>query len=97
MKWFSIILLSVPLAMVAGSGAIADPGIKPAQSGGYNPPKPKKGFRYPDCFCTDSTGKRVELGKTTCLTIGSQQILARCSMSLNNPTWRRISRGCPNV
>lgn len=63
----------------------------------YVPPKPKDGFRYPDCFCTDSTGKRIELGQTTCLQIGSQTFTARCAMSLNNPTWRRVSEGCPSV
>ena len=72
------------------------PEIVPAD-GGYSPPKPKKGFRYPDCFCTDSEGKRVELGRMTCLQIGSQQFMARCDMSLNNPTWRRVSEGCPSV
>jgi hypothetical protein len=60
-----------------------------------NRPAPKKGFKYPECFCTDSSGQRVDLGKTTCLKIGSQQVLARCDMSLNNPTWRRIQEGCP--
>ena len=86
------------------SGAQADdplpftpaPRILPADDG-YTPPKPKKGFRYPDCFCTDSQGKRVELGRMTCLQIGSQQFMARCDMSLNNPTWRRVSEGCPSV
>ena len=63
----------------------------------YNPPKPKDGFRYPDCFCTDSQGKRVELGQTTCLQIGSSQVLAQCKMSLNNPSWKRIQEGCPSV
>lgn len=65
--------------------------------GGYNPPPAKDGFSYPDCFCTDSEGRRVELGQTTCLQIGSNQVLARCGMSLNSPTWRTISQGCPSV
>ena len=65
--------------------------------GGYSPPKPKDGFRYPDCFCTDSQGNRIELGQTTCLQIGSTQVLARCKMSLNNPSWKRIQEGCPSV
>lgn len=65
--------------------------------GGYVPPKPKEGFRYPDCFCTDSQGERIELGRVTCLMVGSQQFMARCAMSLNNPTWRRVSDGCPSV
>ncbi len=65
--------------------------------GTYNPPPPKKGFSYPDCFCTDSKGKRIELGQSSCLQIGSKQVLARCSMSLNNPTWRHVQEGCPSV
>lgn len=92
-----MIVLSVSLAALATGDATADPKITPAQAGGYKPPKAKKGFKYPDCFCTNSTGKRIELGQTSCLTIGSLKVLARCSMSLNNPTWRRISNGCPNV
>ena len=85
---------------LAGGLAVAEPlQSKPVQQaqGGYNPPKPKEGFRYPDCFCTDSQGRRIELGQTTCLQIGSSQMLARCAMSLNNPTWRRIQDGCPSV
>ena len=85
------------LALVPAGAVLADPVAKPVlgQQGQYNPPKPKDGFRYPDCFCTDSEGKRVELGQTSCLKIGSQEVTARCDMSLNNPTWRRVSEGCP--
>lgn len=95
-------LACVILIMAATSPATADdadgnvPRIVPVQSdGGYVPPKPKKGFRYPDCFCTDSAGRRVEMGMTSCLKIGSQSFLARCDMSLNNPTWRRVDDTCP--
>ncbi|MFK7943936.1 MAG: hypothetical protein AB8B85_13625 [Paracoccaceae bacterium] len=89
-------------ALVFGAPAIsvADeqslPRVLNAQ-GGYNPPKPKEGFRYPDCFCTDSQGERIELGRSTCLQIGSRQFTARCSMSLNTPAWRQVSEGCPSV
>lgn len=94
--------VALTLALVVGP-AQSDPPkptpqATPAQSdGGYNPPKPKKGFRYPDCFCTDSQGERIELGKTTCLSIGSQQVTARCEMSLNTPIWKRVQKGCPSV
>ena len=105
MKTASIVSALFAVSLAFGGSATAEPAAKtaepmitPAQSGGgYNPPKPKKGFRYPDCFCTDSKGKRVELGKTVCLQIGSQSFTARCAMSLNNPTWRRVSEGCPSV
>lgn len=70
--------------------------VRPVQSNpNYQRPKAKEGFRYPDCYCTDSTGQRIELGRTACLKIGSQQFTARCDMSVNNPTWRRVSEGCP--
>lgn len=91
--------LSVLAISVFAPTAFADDanaGVTPVQgNGGYHPPKPKKGFRYPDCFCTDSKGQRVEMGMTSCLQIGSQKFLARCAMSLNNPTWRRIDDKCP--
>ena len=91
----------LPFALFVGLAqpVFADePAFTPAQSNGqYVPPKPKEGFRYPDCFCTDSAGKRVELGQMTCLKIGSQTFTAKCGMSLNNPTWRRVSNGCPSV
>lgn len=92
-------VLVAAMLVVAPAAALADePKFTPVQQGNqYVPPKPKKGFRYPDCFCTDSTGQRIEMGQTTCLSIGSQSFTARCAMSLNNPTWRRISDGCPSV
>ena len=63
----------------------------------YTPHPPKEGYSYPDCYCTDSGGKRVEMGETACLLIGSRQVTARCDMSVNNPTWRTESEGCPGV
>lgn len=78
--------------------ATAQPELSQSQPKGiYNPPKPKDGFRYPDCFCTDSQGERIELGKTVCLTIGSRSFTARCVMATNNPFWRQVSEGCPSV
>ena len=87
-------VLAVP-AMPALAGD-AVPKFTPA-AGEYSPPKPKKGFKYPDCFCTDSNGKRVEMGATACLKIGSQKVFAKCDMSLNNPTWRHLEEGCPDA
>ena len=46
------------------------------------------------CYCTDSTGDRVEMGEMACLTIGKRRITARCDMSLNVPIWREVSEGC---
>ena len=90
----ALTLVLAPLGPALADGS--QPKFTPA-AGEFVPPKPKDGFRYPDCFCTDSTGARVEIGRTTCLKIGSQRILAKCGMSLNNPTWRHLQKGCPDV
>lgn len=47
-----------------------------------------------DCYCTDSTGSRVELGQHSCLTIGSREVMAYCDMSQNVPIWRQTGEGC---
>lgn len=101
MKQMLLTTLAAFALTMGAQTATADqyaPLITPAQANGdFVPPKPKEGFRYPDCFCTDSVGKRVDLGKTACLQIGSQSFTARCAMSQNNPTWRRVAEGCPSV
>lgn len=50
--------------------------------------------KKPDCYCTDKTGARVELGTMVCLQVGGRDFIARCEMSLNNPMWREIRQGC---
>lgn len=52
------------------------------------------GGRNIDCFCTDATGSRVELGEFICLNVNGRMFVAQCQMSLNLPTWREISPGC---
>jgi hypothetical protein len=81
--------------LAAGSAAAGE--RAPSGNPNYHPPPAKEGFTYPDCYCTDSNGKRVELGQTACLTIGSRRVLARCGMSVNNPIWRDEAEGCPGV
>ncbi len=49
-----------------------------------------------DCYCTDKTGKRVELGEYICLQVDGRMFMAQCQMSLNVPMWREISPGCLN-
>jgi hypothetical protein len=56
------------------------------------PPLP--GVEY---FCTDADGVRYELGQITCVSASCQTWTARCDMSQNNTTWRKISEGCPSV
>ena len=47
-----------------------------------------------DCFCTDRTGSRIELGEIICLQVDGRMFMARCEMSLNNPMWRELTDGC---
>jgi len=47
-----------------------------------------------DCYCTDKTGSRVELGQTICLQVDGRMFMAQCQMSLNNPMWRQVQDGC---
>lgn len=47
-----------------------------------------------DCYCTDSTGGRVELEQEICLRVDGRAFIARCEMSLNNPMWRDTGRAC---
>lgn len=47
-----------------------------------------------ECFCTDSSGSRVELGEQICLFVNGRAFIARCEMSLNVPMWRDTGDGC---
>jgi hypothetical protein len=47
-----------------------------------------------DCYCTDSSGGRIELGDSICLQVDGKMFMAQCQMSLNVPMWRKISDGC---
>lgn len=47
-----------------------------------------------DCYCTDKTGSRVELGQTICLQVDGRMFMAQCQMSLNSPMWREVQKGC---
>jgi hypothetical protein len=48
------------------------------------------------CACINRDGIEVPLGQVACLTVGGESFLARCDMSLNLLTWRRIQDGCPS-
>ncbi len=52
------------------------------------------GGKVIDCYCTDKSGSRVELGETICLAVDGRMFMAQCQMSLNVPMWREISEGC---
>lgn len=47
-----------------------------------------------DCYCTDKSGARVELGQTICLNVDGRAFMARCEMSLNVPMWRETGSNC---
>lgn len=89
------------LLMLAAAPAAAEPpatrAYVPPANPNYTPAPPKQGYSYPECYCTDSVGQRVDIGQTACLQIGSRQVLARCDTSVNLTTWRTIGEGCPGV
>ncbi|WP_380058603.1 hypothetical protein ACFE33_07575 [Falsihalocynthiibacter sp. SS001] len=76
--------LSVIFALI-GTITVADTSRQPAEA----PPLPQI-----SCYCTDTSGARVELGETICLLVNGRRFTARCEMSLNNPMWREQSEGC---
>lgn len=49
---------------------------------------------WPECYCTDSAGDRVEMGEILCLSVGGRAFMARCEMSQNVPMWRETGDGC---
>ncbi|MEO0912294.1 MAG: hypothetical protein AAFY59_04795 [Pseudomonadota bacterium] len=67
---------------------VSDP-LPPSQAQAPAPP-----VRKIDCYCTDKTGDRRELGELVCLDVDGRLFLARCEMSLNNPMWREVADGC---
>ncbi|EET46748.1 hypothetical protein TR2A62_0951 [Thalassobium sp. R2A62] len=52
------------------------------------------GGRTIECFCTDSSGGRIELGESICLQVDGRMFTAQCQMSLNVPMWRETQQGC---
>jgi len=73
-----IMRLILPL-LLAASPAFADATI---------------GGKTVECYCTDRTGARLEMGEMTCLNVDGKMFMAQCQMSLNVPMWRKISDGC---
>ena len=47
-----------------------------------------------DCYCTDKSGSRVELGEMICMQVDGRMFMAQCQMSLNVPMWREVQQGC---
>ena len=55
---------------------------------------PPPGKRVIECYCTDTSGARVEMGEIICLTVGGRMFTAQCQMSVNMPMWRELNAGC---
>lgn len=47
-----------------------------------------------ECYCTDTSGARIEMGETICIQVDGRSFMAQCQMSLNVPMWRKVSDGC---
>jgi len=52
------------------------------------------GGKAVECYCTDASGGRIEMGATICLQVDGRMFTAQCQMSLNVPMWREIREGC---
>ncbi|WP_254442611.1 hypothetical protein [Ruegeria arenilitoris] len=52
------------------------------------------GGKVQDCYCTDTSGSRIELGELICLQVDGRMFTAQCQMSLNVPMWREVQEGC---
>ncbi len=52
------------------------------------------GGKTVECYCTDRSGSRIELGETICMQVDGRMFMAQCQMSLNSPMWREVSDGC---
>jgi hypothetical protein len=52
------------------------------------------GGKVIDCYCTDQTGSRIELGQSICLNVDGRRFTARCEMSQNVPMWREQKDSC---
>lgn len=50
--------------------------------------------RTVECYCTDRSGSRVEMGEYICMQVDGRMFMAQCQMSLNSPMWREIAPGC---
>ena len=80
LRWFAAVLIAPTLAW-AGDEVAKAPGEF----------VPMDGVEY---YCTDASGRRVELGQIICITAGCQTWMAKCDMSVNVTTWRKTQDGC---
>jgi len=89
-----VTMAALALGLGLGSAGAQE---RDAAPGDYVRPPAKEGYSYPECYCTDSQGDRVELGEYACLQIGSRQVYSRCEKRRNLVIWNHQSGGCPGV
>ncbi|MEL6766269.1 MAG: hypothetical protein AAFP17_03750 [Pseudomonadota bacterium] len=100
MKRFLLTLTLLPILSLPGLPATAEASetlkaqVMPR---GWVRPPAKEGYSYPDCYCTDSTGGRVEVGQMACLRIGGREVTSRCEQADNLTIWRHQGDGCLGV
>ena len=80
----------IAVAMAVSAGLLFSSGSALAEDAVVAQSKTK----WPECYCTDTYGKRRELGDIICLTVGGRSYEAKCIMAQNNPFWRDLERGC---
>ena len=61
---------------------------------GTTPSSAQTSTKTIDCYCTDKTGDRIDLGVIICMEVDGRVYSARCEMALNNPFWREVEGGC---
>ncbi|MEO1316848.1 MAG: hypothetical protein AAFW01_09730 [Pseudomonadota bacterium] len=91
--------LAMPLLVASVPAPAQAEGTREAQASprGWVRPPAKEGYSYPDCYCTDSTGGRVEVGELACLRIGGREVTSRCEEADNLTIWRHQGEGCFGV
>ncbi len=82
-------MLRIVAALMALAGPVWADGNAASDYADLYPKLP--GVEY---FCHDARGTRFELGQFICVTASCQTWMARCDMSQNNTTWRKINEGC---
>jgi len=88
-------MMCLSLAAAAALAVAAPAGAEePRPGAGTVLPPAKEGHAYPECYCTDSRGQRVEVGQLACLQIGQRQITSRCEKARNLVIWRHQEEGC---
>ena len=88
---FTRAALALTLALAPLAASAQD---RPAAGDDYVRPPAKEGHSYPECYCTDTRGRRIEVGETACLRIGDREVRSRCTKRRNLVIWRHIEQGC---